>query len=87
MPDFKVISPAQGQLGTMHEIKFEAPDSMLVLQVARETRMLSDSYVNTAMEAAKKVVGDRPILVIGCDVNLYELTGADATALKLRGLI
>lgn len=82
------ISPSAGYLGTIHEHKFESPDSLLVMQLPRETRMLSDQYVKAAIEQARKAIGtDRNILVIGCDVNIYELSGADATALKLKGLI
>lgn len=83
-----IVSPTAGHLGTLHEHVFESPESLLVMQLPRETRMLSDIYVKAAIEQARKAVGtNRNILIIGCDVNIYEVSGADATAMKLKGLI
>lgn len=83
-----IVSPTAGHIGTLHEHVFESPESLLVMQLPRETRMLSDLYVKAALEQARKTVGpNRNILIIGCDVNIYEISGADATAMKLKGLI
>lgn len=88
MAKTEVISPTQGKLGTVHEIVFESPDSMLVMQLPRETRMLSDLYMKAARDQLAQILpADRKVLLIGCDVNIYELTGADATAMRLKGLI
>lgn len=82
-----IVSPTAGHLGILHEHVFESPESLLVMQLPRETRMLSDMYVKAAIDQARKAIGgSRNILVIGCDVNIYEISGADATAMKLKGI-
>jgi hypothetical protein len=44
--------------------------------------------VKGAMDSVRKSLPDgRTALVIGCDVNVYELAEADSIILKLKGLI
>jgi len=72
----------------INEIKFSDPDSILVIQVPRETNQLSSSYISGIckdMEGA--LPPGRKAYVIGSDVNLFEIRGIDVLALKLRGLI
>jgi len=88
MPVIRIESPTQGLVGWLHEVKCEANDSVLVFQLPRETRMLSETYMKGAMDSVKKMLpAGRTALVIGCDVNIYELAGPDALVLKLKGLI
>ena len=61
--------------------------SVLVFQLPRQTNMLSDVYVRGAMNAVKNVLPDgTKALVIGSDVNIYELAGDAAVVLKLKGI-
>jgi hypothetical protein len=84
----EVVSPTQGLIGFLHEVECKDADSALVFQLPRETKMLSETYVKGAMDSVKKMLPQgRAALVIGCDVNIYELAGADALLLKVKGLI
>ena len=50
--------------------------------------MLSNQYVNAAMNSVKSVLPEgKTAVVIGGDVNIYELAGPDAVSLKLSGII
>ncbi len=72
--------------GYLHSIDVSA-DKVLVFQLPRETHDLSANYVNGVMESVRDALPEnQPIVIIGCDVNIYEITGADATALKLKGM-
>lgn len=80
--------PVQGLLGYLHEIEIKEPTSVLIFQLPRETKQLSESYLQGVMGAAKRMLPkDRPVMFIGCDVNVYELAGTDAVMLKLKGII
>jgi len=84
----EIVSPTQGIVGYLHEVECKESDSVLIFQLPRVTKMLSDTYVQGAMDSVKKSLPEgRSALVIGCDVNVYELAGADAIILKLKGLI
>ncbi len=84
----EITSPAQGLIGYLHEVEHAAPDSLLVFQLPRATEQMNDSYIQNARKMLASAIGNtRPTLIIGCDVNIYELTGADASILKLKGLI
>ena len=84
----EIKSPTQGLIGYLHEVECNEPKSILIFQLPRETRMLSDIYVKGAMDSVRKSLPDgRSALVVGCDVNVYELAEADAIILKLKGLI
>jgi len=84
----EVVSPTRGIVGYLHEVECNEPRSILIFQLPRETKMLSDSYVKGAMDSVRKSLPEgRSALVIGCDVNVYELAEADSIILKLKGLI
>jgi len=83
----EVRDPVQGLLGYMHEVEIEK-DSVLVFQLPRETRMISETYIQGVLGKVKEFLPEgRTPLVIGADVNIYEIAGEDATALKLKGLL
>jgi hypothetical protein len=87
MPISKITNEVKGITGFLHDIETKN-DSVLIFQLPRETRMLSDIYVQQAKEAlAGSLPAGRHALLIGCDVNIYEITGADAVAILLKGLI
>lgn len=84
----EVKSGLAGTVGYLTEVELTEPDSMLVFQLPRPTNMLSDVYVKGAMESLKGCLPKgRKALVIGGDVNIYELTGSDAVVLKLKGIL
>ena len=84
----RIESPTQGLVGFMHEIKCMSTDSILIFQLPRETRMLSDIYVEGALKIAREMLPPgRKAMVIGADVNIYEIVGEDAVALKLKGIL
>ena len=73
--------------GNLEQIQLN-PDSILVFQLPRRTDMLSNQYVNAAMNSVKSVLPEgKTAVVIGGDVNIYELAGPDAVSLKLSGII
>jgi hypothetical protein len=83
----EITSPTQGIVGYLHELEVEK-DSILVFQLPRETRMISDTYIQGVMGKIKESLPEgRVALVIGADVNIYAIPGADATALMLKGLL
>lgn len=82
-----IVSPTQGIVGYLNELEFK-PDSVIVVQLPRATNMLSDVYLTGAMDHIKKAIPEgKTAIVIGSDVNIYELAGEDAVALKLKGIL
>lgn len=76
-----------GNFVELHELVYSTPDSVFVIQVPRETRMLSDVFVSGILDRLKDVIPPgRKAMIIGNDVNIYEITGADASILKLKGI-
>jgi hypothetical protein len=84
----KVIkSGLAGDVGILHEIDLK-PDTVLIFQLPRETKMLSQVYVEGALNAVRSSIPEgRQAIVIGADVNIYEIAGEDAVALKLKGIL
>jgi hypothetical protein len=84
----EITSPTRGIVGYLHEVECISPDSLLVFQLPRESAMLHGEYIRNATDALKKILPEgKNALVIGCDINIYELAGPDALVLKLKGLI
>lgn len=84
----EIVSPTRGTVGYLHEVECKDNDSVLVFQLPRRTEMLSSTYVDGAMASVKEFLPEgRNALIIGADVNVYELFGADAVILKLKGII
>lgn len=82
-----IASPTTGIVGFLHEIEYNK-DSILVFQLPRETRMLSEQYIKGALSSIREVLPDnKKAIVIGADVNIYSIAGEEATALLLKGLI
>lgn len=86
-PPKEIKSGLAGTVGYLHEIEL-APDTVLIFQLPRETKMLSDVYLEGALKAVRSSIPEgRQAIVIGSDINIYELAGEDAVALKLRGIL
>lgn len=83
----KITKPTVGLVGFLHTVEYDK-DSILVFQLPRETRMLSETYVQDALKSLREVLPDgKKAIVIGADVNIYSIAGEEATALILKGLI
>ncbi len=84
----EITSPTKGIVGYLHEVECKDDESILIFQLPRHTHSLSNVYVAGAMESIRQSLPPgRNALVIGADVDVYELCGADAVILKLKGLI
>ncbi len=84
----EIKSPTRGTIGWLHEVEQTSNDSLLVFQLPRYTKDINDNYINSAREALKEVFqSSKQVLLIGGDVNIYELAGPDAVILKLKGII
>lgn len=60
-------------------------NSVLIIQVPRQTHMLSDIYINGVTGDLKAIFNRKKIVVVGSDINITELTIEDLTAMKLTG--
>lgn len=88
MPITEIKSPTRGLVGYLHEVECKSNDSVLIFQLPRETRHLSNVYVDEAKKAISNFLPEgRSALIIGCDINIYEIAGEDALALKIKGLV
>jgi hypothetical protein len=84
----EIKSPTRGIVGYLHEVECNEPRSILIFQLPRKTSMINSDYARGAMDALKGSLPEgRTALVIGCDVNIYELAEAESIILKLKGLI
>lgn len=87
MPVTEIKNPISGLVGYYHEIEYDK-DSLLVFQLPRATNMLNSHYVEGALKSLREVLPDgKKAIVIGADVNIYEIAGQDATVLVLKGII
>ncbi len=83
----EIKNPVQGIVGYLHEIEY-AKDSILVFQLPRQTAMLHEVYVQGAIRSLREILPDgKKAIVLGADVNIYEIAGEEATILVLKGLI
>lgn len=84
----EVNSPTRGTVGWLHEVECVDNQSVLIFQLPRQTSMIGKEYINHAQGVLKESLPkNRHALIIGADINVYELFGADAVILKLKGLI
>lgn len=81
-----VTSPTVGYLGALHEFSTNE-NSVLIFQMPRETKMLSNGYLETLTRHVKGLYPDKKIIFMGNDVDVYELAGPDAVLLRLKGLL
>lgn len=84
----EIKSPTKGTIGWLHEIEQTSNDSILIFQLPRATSQINEAYIDAARKALKEVFqSSKQTLLIGCDINIYELAGPDAVILKLKGII
>jgi hypothetical protein len=82
-----ISNPIQGIVGYLHEMEYDK-DSILVFQLPRTTEMLNETYITRAVNSLREILPDgKKAIVVGCDVNVYQIAGIEATALILKGII
>ena len=87
MDSIEVKGPMAGTYGHIKEIELK-PDTILIIQLPRATNMLSSTYIAGAMRAIREVMpSDRKVLIVGNDVNIYEMAGPEALNLILKGVL
>ncbi len=84
----EIVSPTRGIIGWMHEVECQANDSVLIFQLPRTTQQISNSYLDDAKDTVSRLLPPgRNAMIIGCDVNIFEIAGPDMLILKLKGLV
>ena len=82
----KLINTCTGQLATISEI---GVDRFVIIQLQCPSRSMSQSRLNEVTASLKQLnihLGDR-VVIVGHDVDIYELTGEQAVMLRLEGTI
>jgi ABC-type lipoprotein export system ATPase subunit len=82
----KLINTFTGQIATISEL---GVDKFAIIQLQCPTRSISQARLNEVTGALKQLnshLGDR-VIIVGHDVNVYELTGEQAVMLRLEGTI
>ena len=83
---YQLVNTATGKLATLKEI---GSDKFVIIKLQCPTRSVSQNRMNEVVQALKNInahVGDK-VLIVGSDVDVYELTGEQATMLRLQGEI
>ena len=84
---YKVTSTISGLVGELHEIKVQE-GNVLVFVMPRATRLMNGSYKDEGKRALEEILPNGTnALIMGADVDIYELCGEEALSLKLKGLI
>jgi len=84
---YKITSTMSGLVGELHEISVKE-GNVLLFVMPRATRLMNDSYKDEGKRALQEVLPDgRTALIMGIDVDVYELCGEEALSLKLKGLL
>lgn len=84
---YKIIDTNRGLAGEIHEIEVKE-GNVLLFVVPRYTRHMNESYRDEAKRAAQAVLPDgKQALIVGSDVDVYELCGEDALTLVLKGIM
>lgn len=82
-----VTDTSTGYVGELTTISSE-PGDVLIFQLPRHTHMLSENYLNEAKLALDKCLPEgKHSVIVGSDVNVYQLCGRDAVTLKLKGIL
>jgi ABC-type lipoprotein export system ATPase subunit len=83
---YKLTNSSTGQLATLSEV---GKEKYLIIQLQCPTRSISQNRINEVVVALRNInahLGDR-VLIVGHDVDVYQLTGEQATLLRLEGVI
>lgn len=77
-------TPSGDTLGEVFPLGVSADNSLLV-KLPRETRHLSQSYVDHFKRVISEVLPGRDTLLVGNDVSFAQITRQDAIEYRLRG--
>ncbi len=84
----KEIRKSGSLAGYLHEIDIGDPTKVLIFQVPRTTVQISEAYRNESLRIIQECMPvSQSVLIVGCDVNVYEAFSLDVAALKLKGLV
>lgn len=82
----RLINTVTGNIATLSEV---GTDKFVIIQLQCPTRSISQTRLNEVVQALKQInahLGDK-VVIVGHDVDVYELTGEQATLLRLQGAI
>ena len=82
----KLINSFTGQIATITEL---GTDRFVIIQLQCPSRSISQSRLNEVTGALKQLnvhLGDR-VVIVGHDVDIYELSGEQAVMLRLEGSV
>lgn len=75
-----------GIQGYLHELEIKS-DTILVIQLSKTSDEISKQLRENMLSVLKEFLPEgRKALIIGSDVNIYEITGMDAAVLLLKGI-
>jgi hypothetical protein len=76
-----------GLVGDLHEIGVKE-GNVLIFVMPRATRLMNGNYKDEGKKALEEILPDgRTALIMGVDVDIYELCGEEALSLKLKGML
>ena len=83
---YQITNSVTGKVADLKEV---GTDKFVIIQLQCPTRAISQQRVNEVVIALQHLnshLGDR-VAIVGHDVDVYELTGEQATMLRLEGTI
>lgn len=86
MSEIKILT--QELTGTLIEIECKSDDSVLIFQLPHETRMMSKGCIDSLKDNITQMLPKgRKVVIIGNDINIYELAAPEFLSLRLKGLL
>lgn len=83
---YKLTNSVTGKLATVTEF---GKDKFVIIQLQCPCRAISQSRLNEVVQALQNInahLGDR-VVIVGHDVDVFELTGEQAVMLRLEGTL
>jgi hypothetical protein len=80
----QLTNSATGKLATISEL---GQDKFVIIQLQCPSRSVSQTRLNEVVQSLRQLnvhLGDR-VIIVGSDVDVFELTGEQATMLRLEG--
>lgn len=85
MNSIQIVNPVSGYAGMLSEVELN-PSAVLVFQLPRRTDAMSEAYVNETKKFLSKILPEgKTALLIGSDINIYEVLSEEVVFLKLKG--
>lgn len=83
---YQLTNSITGKVATLSEI---GTDRLVIVQLQCPTRSISQTRLSEVVTALKNInahLGDK-VMIVGHDVDVYEVTGEAATMLRLEGVL